>query len=60
KWILQRDGVLNALLVALGGERIVFLLDARWAMFWAIFITVWAHMGFYTLILLAGLQAIPK
>ena len=28
-------------------------------MFWAIFVSVWAHMGFYTLILLAGLQAIP-
>ncbi|MFR9721660.1 carbohydrate ABC transporter permease, partial [Aeromonas diversa] len=30
-----------------------------WAMTWAIFISVWAHMGFYALILLAGLQAIP-
>ncbi len=28
-------------------------------MFWAVFVSVWAHMGFYTLILLAGLQAIP-
>ena len=28
-------------------------------MFWAIFVSIWAHMGFYTLILLAGLQAIP-
>ncbi len=25
-----------------------------------IFVSIWAHMGFYTLILLAGLQAIPK
>ena len=28
-------------------------------MFWAVFVSIWAHMGFYTLILLAGLQAIP-
>ena len=59
KWILQRDGLLNALLLALGGERQLFLLDSTWAMFWVIFISVWAHMGFYTLILLAGLQSIP-
>ena len=29
-------------------------------MWWVIFVSIWAHMGFYTLILLAGLQAIPK
>lgn len=28
-------------------------------MFWAVFVSVWSNMGFYTLILLAGLQAIP-
>jgi alpha-1,4-digalacturonate transport system permease protein len=59
KWILQRDGLLNAFIVATGGERIPFLNDPNWAFFWTIFVSVWAHMGFYTLILLAGLQAIP-
>jgi len=59
KWILQRDGALNALLVTVGIEPIHFLLDGRWAMTWVVFISVWAHMGFYTLILLAGLQSIP-
>ncbi len=59
KWILQRDGLLNAALVASGGEKILFLVEPTWAMAWAIFVSVWAHMGFYTLILLAGLQAIP-
>ena len=28
-------------------------------MFWVVFVSIWAHMGFYTLIILAGLQAIP-
>ena len=60
KWILQRNGLLNALITEAGGERIVFMLDGNWAFFWAIFISIWAHMGFYTLILLAGLQAIPS
>jgi len=59
KWILLRDGVLNATLTAFGGSKILFFVDPAWSMFWAVFVSVWAHMGFYTLILLAGLQAIP-
>ncbi len=39
-----------------------WLIDTRsgWPMFWAIFVYTWGHLGFYMLILLAGLQAIPK
>jgi len=59
KWILQRDGLLNAGIIALGGDKVLFLSEPGWAMFWAIFVSVWSHVGFYTLILLAGLQAIP-
>jgi alpha-1,4-digalacturonate transport system permease protein len=59
KWILQRDGLINALLVAFDQDKILFLLNANWTTFWVIFISIWAQMGFYTLILLAGLQAIP-
>ncbi len=58
KWILLRDGLLNAFLTSLGGAKILFFVSPAWAMFWAIFVSVWAHMGFFTLILLAGLQAI--
>ncbi len=60
KWILQRDGALNALLLGVGLSPVNFLLDGTWAMTWVIVVSIWAHMGFYTLILLAGLQAIPK
>jgi alpha-1,4-digalacturonate transport system permease protein len=59
KWILQRDGLLNAIIVGGGGSKVPFLHDASWSFFWTIFVSVWAHMGFYTLILLAGLQSIP-
>lgn len=59
KWILQRDGVLNAVLISLGMDPVQFLLDANWSMLWVIVVSIWAHMGFYTLILLAGLQSIP-
>ena len=58
KWILLRDGILNAFLVSLGMNKILFFVSPEWAMFWAVFVSIWAHMGFYTLILLAGLQAI--
>jgi alpha-1,4-digalacturonate transport system permease protein len=60
KWILQDQGVLNALLDSLGYKTVNWLLDPGWAFGWSVFLSVWAHMGFYTLILLAGLQAIPR
>lgn len=31
-----------------------------WPFFWLVFVFTWSHMGFYMLILLAGLQAIPS
>ena len=58
KWILLRDGILNAFLVSIGLDKILFFVSPEWSMFWAVFVSIWAHMGFYTLILLAGLQAI--
>ena len=59
KWILQEAGLFNGIITALGGDKVPFLVDTQWARFWVIIISVWAYMGFYTLILLAGLQAIP-
>jgi alpha-1,4-digalacturonate transport system permease protein len=59
KWVLQREGVLNALLLGIGGSGTEWLNQGSWAFFWSVFVSIWAHMGFYTLILLAGLQAIP-
>ena len=60
KWVLQRYGLLNAGLESAGLPAVNWLLDAEWAFFWIVFVSIWAHMGFYTLILLAGLQAIPS
>ncbi|EPR22908.1 sugar ABC transporter permease, partial [Agrobacterium radiobacter DSM 30147] len=60
KWILQRFGVLNAAMEGLGLGSVDWLLEANLAFGWSVFLSVWAHMGFYTLILLAGLQAIPR
>lgn len=60
KWILQENGLLNAILTWMGYGKMPFLVNADWARFWVVMISVWAFMGFYTLILLAGLQAIPS
>ncbi|MCC5960260.1 MAG: sugar ABC transporter permease [Rhodobacteraceae bacterium] len=59
KWILQRNGVLNAGMDWAGMGTVNWLLDPSWAFFWIVFVSIWANMGFYVLILLAGLQAIP-
>lgn len=59
QWILQRNGVLNAVLGTFGVAKESWLVDPNWAFFWTIFVTVWAHSGFFMIILLAGLQSIP-
>ena len=60
--ILKRQGVLSLTLMDWGviDEPIQWLQDPGWTMFWSVFVYTWAHLGFYMLILLAGLQAIPK
>lgn len=59
KWILQENGLVNGVLTSLGYDKVPFLVNAQWAQFWVVMISIWAFMGFYTLILLAGLQSIP-
>ena len=59
--ILKRQGVLSVTLMQWGwiDAPIQWLTDPGWTMFWSVFVYTWAHLGFYMLILLAGLQAIP-
>jgi ABC-type sugar transport system permease subunit len=60
---LALGGLLSQASITLPDYRPVnWLIDVRagWPMFWAIFVYTWGHLGFYMLILLAGLQAIPK
>ncbi len=60
RWILQRQGLLNFILFQFDAETVNWLLERGWAFTAVIGVSVWAHMGFYALILLAGLQAIPR
>jgi alpha-1,4-digalacturonate transport system permease protein len=61
RWILQRQGLLNLLLYeTAGADPHTWLTDRFWAFAAAVGVSIWAHVGFYTLIVLAGLQAIPR
>lgn len=60
RWILQREGLLNFIMYEVGAEQVNWLTDRFWAFAAAIGVSIWANVGFYALILLAGLQAIPK
>jgi alpha-1,4-digalacturonate transport system permease protein len=60
RWILQRQGLLNFILYPFGVDPYTWLTDRMWSFTAAVGVSLWAHMGFYALILLAGLQAIPK
>ncbi len=61
RWILDRHGLLNFILYeTFGAEQFNWLTDRTTAFFATVGVSIWAHLGFYTLILLAGLQAIPR
>lgn len=56
----RKVGPLNQLLEALGGGSPGWLIEPKLGMAAVIFVGVWVHIGFYSIILLAGLQGIDK
>ncbi|NBY51073.1 MAG: sugar ABC transporter permease [Actinobacteria bacterium] len=56
----RKVGPLNTLLEAIGGGSPGWLVEPKLGMISAIFVGVWVHLGFYTIILLAGLQGIDS
>ncbi|MCT2537117.1 sugar ABC transporter permease [Aquibacillus koreensis] len=62
-WLLlfnPTSGVLNYLLNLVGLESIQWLTDPNWALVSVSMMTIWLSLGLDYIILLAGLQAIPK
>jgi alpha-1,4-digalacturonate transport system permease protein len=45
KWVLQREGLLNAMLQSAGMSGLVWLNEPSWAFFWSVFVSSWAHMS---------------
>lgn len=61
-WLYQRDGLLNWLLVDtlhLLTRRVGWLTEGSVALYSVMFVTVWQGLGYYMVLYLAGLQAIP-
>jgi putative chitobiose transport system permease protein len=62
KWVYEEKGILNYLLLASGitDSPVAFLADPACALFSVMAVTIWSGMGYYMVIYLAGLQAIPR
>ncbi|WP_269531497.1 carbohydrate ABC transporter permease [Chitinimonas sp. BJYL2] len=62
KWVYEERGILNHFLLATGltDNPVAFLTDPANALFSVMAVTIWAGMGYYMVIYLAGLQAIPR
>ncbi len=60
KWIFGDSfGILNYLLEQAGMKGIGWLTDPFWAKVSVVIATLWSRVGFYMVIFIAGLQAIP-
>lgn len=60
-WIYHfRFGIINYFLKQLGLPAQAWLGDAKWALFALVVMSVWRWMGYYAVIILAGLQEIPR
>ncbi|KEZ48792.1 carbohydrate ABC transporter permease [Metabacillus indicus] len=61
KWVYADQGVLNYFLESLGiiGEPVHWLTSTSTSIFAVMAVTVWKGLGYYMVIYLAGLQAIP-
>ena len=61
RFILGNEmGILNYIIKALGGSGVPWLTDGKMAMASIIVVTVWTYAGYYMLIFISGLQAIPN
>lgn len=62
KWVYEERGLLNHFLLASGitDTPVAFLTDPANALFSVMAVTAWSGMGYYMVIYLAGLQAIPR
>ena len=60
-WILMLDpkGIINQILSIFGIQGPNWLMNTSTSLFSVAFVTVWKSIGYYVLIIIAGLQAIP-
>ncbi len=59
KWLYSQEGFLNQLLRQLGFAGVPWLTNPQFSLWSVMAVTVWKGLGYYMVIYLAGLQAIP-
>ena len=61
-WVLMLDpqGIINQCLGLFGIQGPNWLMDSRTSLFSVALVTVWKSIGYYCLIIIAGLQSLPK
>jgi putative chitobiose transport system permease protein len=59
KWLYADNGLLNQTLKSIGLSAIPWLTDPSWSIYSVMAVTIWKGLGYYMVIYLAGLQAIP-
>ena len=62
RWLFDRNGIINSILQTLGviHDPIQWLAEPGLVLPIAILLTIWAGVGYYSVIFLAGLQNIPE
>jgi putative chitobiose transport system permease protein len=62
RWLFDRNGFLNSALLSLGviDEPIQWLAEPSLTLGIAMLLTIWAGIGYYAVIFLAGLQNVPE
>lgn len=58
--ILDKNGILNQLLVSMGFEAIKWITDSKYALFSCIVVDVWKGIGTALIIYVTGISAIPQ
>lgn len=61
-WVLMLDpiGIINQVLAVFGIKGPNWLMDTRTSLISVAIVTVWKSIGYYCLIIIAGLQSLPK
>ena len=61
-WVLMLDpqGIINQILAIFGIEGPNWLMDTKTSLLSVALVTVWKSIGYYCLIIIAGLQSLPK
>lgn len=61
-WVLMLDpqGIINQILAIFGIKGPNWLMDSRTSLFSVALVTVWKSIGYYCLIIIAGLQSLPQ